>query len=154
MKFKKFMKSLMKFNKEKGKVLHLGKNNPTHQYMLGATQLESSLAEKDLGSWWTSAIIPHPLLSTGEVTPGVLCPDLGSPVQERHGHTGESPMKVTGQEALGTSCNTEVPSEHQETLFDCEGDRALERVVQGCCGVSLLGDIRKPFGYGPGQLAL
>ena len=39
----------MKFNKEKGKVLHLGRNNPMHQYMLGATQLESSLAEKDLG---------------------------------------------------------------------------------------------------------
>ena len=42
-------RNLMKFNKEKCKVLHLGRNNPTHQYMLGATQLESSLAEKDLG---------------------------------------------------------------------------------------------------------
>jgi len=39
----------MKFNKENCKVLHLGKNNPMHQYMLRATQLESSLAEKDLG---------------------------------------------------------------------------------------------------------
>ncbi|KAK4828590.1 hypothetical protein QYF61_000042 [Mycteria americana] len=38
----------MKFNKGECKVLHLGRNNPVHQYMLGATQLESSLAEKDL----------------------------------------------------------------------------------------------------------
>ncbi|KAK4829225.1 hypothetical protein QYF61_002490 [Mycteria americana] len=29
--------------------LHLQRNNPMQEYMLGATQLESSLAEKDLG---------------------------------------------------------------------------------------------------------
>ena len=42
-------RNFVKFNKEKCKVLHLGRNNPMHQYMLGAVQLESSLAEKDLG---------------------------------------------------------------------------------------------------------
>jgi len=41
-------RNLMKFNKEKCRVLHLARNNPMHQHMLGADQLESSLAEKEL----------------------------------------------------------------------------------------------------------
>ncbi|KAK4827771.1 hypothetical protein QYF61_021516 [Mycteria americana] len=38
-------RNLMKFNKENCQVLH----NPMHQHRLGATQVESSFAEKDLG---------------------------------------------------------------------------------------------------------
>lgn len=39
----------MKVSKRKCKVLHLGSNNPMHQYRLGATQLECSFVEKDTG---------------------------------------------------------------------------------------------------------
>jgi len=42
-------RNLVKFSKEKCKVLHLGRNNPRYQYMLGSDQLESSFAEKALG---------------------------------------------------------------------------------------------------------
>ncbi|KAK4823863.1 hypothetical protein QYF61_007511 [Mycteria americana] len=39
----------LKFKKGKCEVLHLGRNNPMHLYVLGANQLERCLAEKDLG---------------------------------------------------------------------------------------------------------
>jgi len=41
---------------------------------------------------------PAPLLGTGEVTPGVLSPLLGSSIQMKHGHTGKHTAKGYGND--------------------------------------------------------
>lgn len=50
-------RNVMKFSEGKGKVLHLGRNKPVHQYMLKPAHLESSFAEKDTWSWWTRSSV-------------------------------------------------------------------------------------------------
>ncbi|PKU37835.1 rna-directed dna polymerase from mobile element jockey-like [Limosa lapponica baueri] len=50
-------KNLMKSNKDKCKVLYVGKHNPGVQHSLGSTQLGSSPVERDMGSWSTTSSI-------------------------------------------------------------------------------------------------
>lgn len=87
----------------------------------GRTSWKAALLRRTLASWWMTSCPcrlmqtcskegqvylglcyekhhqqvkkggPFPLLSTGETSSRVLGPVLGSTVEERHGHTGESP---------------------------------------------------------------
>ena len=112
--------NLMRFNKCKCKVLHLDHSNPHYQCKLKDESIDYSPAEKSLGvlvdgnldmsqqcaltaqkancilscikrSMTRRAgevILP---LYTGEASPGVLCPDVESSVQEGHGPVGAHP---------------------------------------------------------------
>ncbi|GAB0192894.1 mitochondrial enolase superfamily member 1 [Grus japonensis] len=90
---------LMKFNKEKSKVLHLGRSNAMWQYMQGANQLESSSAVEDFGVLVDKNIAGRsrdmivPLHSALVKHISFLCPLLGSPGQEIHGPTVDNPVK-------------------------------------------------------------
>ena len=56
---------------------------------------------------------------------------------------------ATGQGAVSTNWNVEVPYEREEKLLHCDGDRALGQAAQRGCGVSFYGDIQNPPGCFP-----
>lgn len=114
-------RNFLKFSKGQCRVLPLGKHNPRHQLRLGADLQGSSSAEKELvdtelslgqqcpcgqeSQWHPGGnrkiivsrlglvIDSARLLSPGEVSSGLLCPVLGSSVQERKRTPGDCPVE-------------------------------------------------------------
>lgn len=60
---------------------------------------------------------------------------------------------VTGWEAISTYWNRNHSLRTPQNTFYSKGDQALVQIAQKGCGVSILGDIPKPFGHGSVQPA-
>ncbi|GAB0181709.1 hypothetical protein GRJ2_000636200 [Grus japonensis] len=112
-------KNLMKFNKDKCKVLHLRKYHPGVQHRLGSTWLESSSVERNLGVLVDNKLNTNKQCAAGakqanrmlgctnkditsrdkviiplsacQATSGILCSVLVPAVQKRCGQAGEGP---------------------------------------------------------------
>ena len=90
-------RNLMRFNKGKCRVLHLGRNNARHQYRLGVDLLESSCAERGLGVLVGQQVNHEP----------ALCPGC----QEGQWHSGVHQEECGQQDEGGSPSPLHCPSE-------------------------------------------
>jgi ribonucleases P/MRP protein subunit RPP40 len=68
----------MLFNVSKCKVMHIGRNNPKSDYVMGGNKLDSTKEEKDLGVTVTDTLTGGPVCQGGQNSTGCFGPDQQS----------------------------------------------------------------------------
>jgi len=103
----------MRFNKAKGKVLHLGQGNPHYQYRLRDEVIESSPAEKDLAVLVDEKLdMSAPMCTRSQE--GQLYPGLHPQQRGQQGEGGDSaPLLCSGETPPGVLRPALEPSEHE-----------------------------------------
>ncbi|KAJ7401533.1 hypothetical protein BTVI_95009 [Pitangus sulphuratus] len=130
--------NLMKFNKAKGKVVHISRGNPKHRYRLGGEWIESN-PEEDSGMFVNKKlrIFQEHALATQKVNCiwGSFKRSMASRTQFGLPKTQEIPPKYKIEECKG--------------LLYVEYVRALDQAARGDHGVFISGDTQNPLRHIP-----
>ncbi|KAK4821047.1 hypothetical protein QYF61_012227 [Mycteria americana] len=130
--------NLMKFNKAKCKVLHLGQGNLHYQYRLGGDKLDTS-CQCALAAQKASRILGYITSSMASRSKGVIISLYSTLVRPHLAYRGL--IRMMERHFL-------AGLDIRKKRFYDEGGETLEEVAQGSCGCPIIGSVHSQVGWG------